>query len=185
MSYQGHLSGGNPVQRHSAGEHYPYVIAVVERDGGLVRWYEVTGPGTPALAFESDAAAVRVARRLATLINNEDAWAFEVEQAGYISQQRQPQVIATVADWAKVHLDGRVRYADLSAGERAMTLLWYGRARSSLRRAAFGAQVFADDLARAARRAADARLVAADPAALLPEKVLIPADHISVAEVLA
>ena len=39
---QGHLPNGNPVQRHSAGEHYPYVIVVVESPAE--RRYEVIGP---------------------------------------------------------------------------------------------------------------------------------------------
>lgn len=44
---QGHLPNGNPVQRHSAGEHYPYVIEVRENpriDGRYFRSYVVTGP---------------------------------------------------------------------------------------------------------------------------------------------
>ena len=45
---QGHLPNGNPVQRHRAGEHYPYVIVVVESRPhprmDPVRWYDVVGP---------------------------------------------------------------------------------------------------------------------------------------------
>jgi len=39
---QGHLPNGNPVQRHSAGEHYPYVIVVLASPA--CRWYQVVGP---------------------------------------------------------------------------------------------------------------------------------------------
>lgn len=41
--YLGHRPGGDPVQRHSAGEFYPFVIAVDENPIGG-RWYTVLGP---------------------------------------------------------------------------------------------------------------------------------------------
>ena len=52
----GHLPNGNPVQRHSAGEHYPYVIAVVGR-AGLYRYYELSGPGIAPYQFLTPGAA--------------------------------------------------------------------------------------------------------------------------------
>lgn len=66
---QGHLPNGNPVQRHSAGEHYPYVIGVIEssphpRLPGC-RWYEVVGPGLFPLRFATNEEAENCARRCA------------------------------------------------------------------------------------------------------------------------
>jgi len=57
--YQGHLPGSG-VQKHSAGDFYPYTIAVIDRPsgGGHVRVYEVTGPGihTPWEFFTAESA---------------------------------------------------------------------------------------------------------------------------------
>lgn len=66
---QGHLPNGNPVQRHSAGEHYPYVIVVVESRPhprmDPVRWYDVVGPGDLGYRFATAEAAEDFARSCA------------------------------------------------------------------------------------------------------------------------
>lgn len=62
--YQGHLPAGNPVQRHSAGDHYPYVIEVWERpQASISRYYGVIGPGIKANYFarEDEAEAFALA----------------------------------------------------------------------------------------------------------------------------
>lgn len=43
-----HLADNAGIQAHSAGNHFPYVIEIVERDGE--RRYCVTGPGLPDYA---------------------------------------------------------------------------------------------------------------------------------------
>lgn len=42
----GHLPSGNPVQRHSAGGTYPYVLVAVESSQWAGRCWRVIGPGT-------------------------------------------------------------------------------------------------------------------------------------------
>lgn len=45
IAQRGHRPGGDPVQQHSAGDLYPFVIAVLEENGDpRTRRYEVLGP---------------------------------------------------------------------------------------------------------------------------------------------
>lgn len=54
ITYQGHHQDGSGVQKHSAGQLYPYVVGVRERqlDGRFIRTRIVYGPRAPAAGFE-------------------------------------------------------------------------------------------------------------------------------------
>lgn len=146
VRYLGHLPDGSGVQAHSAGEHYPYTVAVIERDGADRR-YEVSGPGVEGLRYTTASEAATVAKRLAVCIRNEDAWAFEVERAGYIGLTRLPTVAEEMRDWLAV---ARVpeAYADMTPGQRAQSLIAYGYARGRTRRALDFSQTTLTDLLR-------------------------------------
>lgn len=59
--YQGHLSDGSSVQRHSAGPLYPAVIGVQERDFGATRSWFVIYPGKEEQDFPTSDEAVAYA----------------------------------------------------------------------------------------------------------------------------
>lgn len=128
VRYLGHLPGGNPVQAHSAGEHYPFVIAAVENGTGA-RWYEVTGPGTPRLRFEQHGDAYVAARRLAILRQNEDAWAFEIEQACTCAGMKLFNVQAALRKYCAQALGGRHKFAELTPAERVAAIHYVGAVR--------------------------------------------------------
>lgn len=128
VRYLGHLPGGNPVQAHSAGEHYPFVIAAVENGAGS-RWYEVTGPGTPRLRFEQHGDAYVAARRLALLGLHEDAWAFEIEQACTCAGMKLFNVQASLRKYCAQALGGRHKFAELTPPERVAAIHYVGAVR--------------------------------------------------------
>lgn len=130
VKYLGHLPDGSGVQAHSAGEHYPYVIAVVDLtpvdDGQPMRWYEVTGPGLQAggLAFWTDKDATVAARRLKTCGENEDAWSFEIERAGRLGDL----ILERVFDYVRDRVPNLL-FSQMTPGQRISALLLWGHAR--------------------------------------------------------
>lgn len=128
VRYLGHLPGGNPVQAHSAGEHYPFVIAAVENGTGA-RWYEVTGPGTPRLRFEQHGDAYVAARRLAILRQDEDGWAHEIEQACTCAGTKLLNVQAALRKYCAQALGGRHKFAELTPAERVAAIHYVGAVR--------------------------------------------------------
>lgn len=63
-----HLPNGDPVQQHSAGDHYPYVIEVRETNG-RARRYRVIGPNlNGAWQFMFEDCAISFATALAAHI---------------------------------------------------------------------------------------------------------------------
>lgn len=130
VKYLGHLPGGNPVQAHSAGDHYPYVITVVdahdEADSAL-RWYEVSGPGLiHGLVFWTDREATSAARMLATCTASEDAWSFAIECAGRLGDV----VLLAVRDYVRERVKGDLRFGEMTRGQRASALILWGHARA-------------------------------------------------------
>lgn len=61
MSYQGHHPDGSGVQRHSAGDLYPYVVFAKETPGGL-RWGYIAPNGRQYLLGGCQATFAVVAR---------------------------------------------------------------------------------------------------------------------------
>lgn len=128
VRYLGHLPGGNPVQAHSAGEHYPFVIAAVENDTGA-RWYEVTGPGIPRLRCETHVDALYTANRLRVLQTNDDAWAHEIEQACTCAGTKLLNVQASLRKYCSQALGGRHKFAELTPAERVAAIHYVGAVR--------------------------------------------------------
>lgn len=136
MSYQGHLPGSG-VQVHSAGPAYPFIVAVVETDGDKrTRRYQVSGPGLSSanivLEFADEREADGVAGRLAVLIENEDAWAFEIERALKIGDVRLMSLVSALRAWVPAVTGGRTAFADLTPAERVEVLLWLGNRRRTM-----------------------------------------------------
>lgn len=146
VKYLGHLPDGSGVQAHSAGEHYPYIIAVIER-AGADRRYEVNGPGVEGLRYSTDREATLVAKRLAVCIRNEDAWAFEVERAAHLGMVR----LQAVVDWVREAASDAgtpEAYSEMTEGQRAQSLIAYGYARGQNPRVQVSAPVVLADLLR-------------------------------------
>lgn len=148
VRYLCHLPDGSGVQAHSAGDHYPYSIAVLDKPGSD-RCYEVSGPGIRGLRYYSDEMATRVARRLAVCIRNKDAWAFEVEQATKVADQRVFGVIDMAARLQRLAGHAEHRYSWMSQAARANYLLVLGISRSVVLpklSVSISQATFADDL---------------------------------------
>lgn len=90
MQYQGHLSDGSSIQRHSAGGLYPYVIAA--RQSGSKLEYGVVTPGgqyiwtgtydsavDKALSLKAE---VRKALKVVNLEHNQRQWSRYAAQRG-------------------------------------------------------------------------------------------------------
>lgn len=132
QAYQGHLADGSSVQKHSAGPVYPFIVFNREGDDETgIRWC-VMGPGIEGeLQFASSLAAFSAAQRCKTVTENEDAWAFEVEQLRYVAQQKQAAMTAAAAALAD-HDDGG-RWFAMSKTRRVASLLKLGAVRNTLR----------------------------------------------------
>lgn len=125
-TYQGHLADGSSVQKHSAGGLYPLVVAVRDTDRG--RRYELIGPGIDtALVFDSYDACIAGGERLLAVRENQDAWAFELEQLCYVALQKQAAMT-----WAAKLLGSPARWAEMSKVGRVQSLLRLGAVRNRL-----------------------------------------------------
>lgn len=151
VRYLGHLPGSG-VQAHSAGEHFPYVIAVVESHGD--RWFEVTGPGIPALRCETSGDAVYAARRLAIVSKSDEAWAFDIERVSTCAGTKVGDVVEGLKFICGAAFEGRSRFDELTPRERVYALYYAGVARRIVHRSLpIGQPPFAAWLAVCAQRA--------------------------------
>lgn len=64
--YQGHLSDGSSVQRHSAGSNYPYVVG--KQEGRLLPWF-VLAPSGFSMPFRTAEKAFTFANAAAKSYN--------------------------------------------------------------------------------------------------------------------
>lgn len=127
--YQGHLSDGSSVQKHSAGPLYPFVLYIHEIEGE--RFWCVIGPGIDGhLRYREFADAESAARRLLAVRSNEDAWAFELEQLCKVADQKlMPMRLAV----NRIHEAGvPARFVDMSMVHRVQSLIGLGRVRDQL-----------------------------------------------------
>lgn len=127
--YQGHHPDGSSVQRHSAGDLYPYVVAC-KQQGDSLAWFLI-GPGLPdrgSGVFEHSEEAVYAARRLLAVREVEDAWAFELERLCRVSGQALARMRAAAAS-----APGPKRWADMSRTQRVAALVRLGAQRSRIR----------------------------------------------------
>jgi hypothetical protein len=126
--YQGHLADGSSVQKHSAGPVYPFIVFAREGDAesGLV-WC-VIGPGIEGeLRFASSLAAFGAAQRCKVVTENDDAWAFELEQLCMVALQRQEAMIGAANNLRPQ------RWQDMSKVQRVASLLNLGQVRATLK----------------------------------------------------
>ena len=128
QAYQGHLADGSSVQKHSAGPVYPYIVFNREGDDeDNLRWC-VMGPGFEGeLRFASSTAAFGAAQRLKAVSENDDAWAFELEQLCMVALQRQEAMIGAANNLRPQ------RWQDMSKVQRVASLLNLGQIRNTLR----------------------------------------------------
>jgi hypothetical protein len=120
--YQGHHADGSSVQRHSAGDLYPYVVACRQQGDSLV-WFLI-GPGLPdrgSAPFARSEDAVYAARRLLAVREVEDAWSFELGRLCRVSGQTLPLMREEAAA-----LPIPKRWADMSRTQRVDALVRLG-----------------------------------------------------------
>lgn len=135
QAYQGHLADGSSVQKHSAGPLYPFIVFVREGGEDGYRWC-VMGPGIDGeLQFNSSLAAFGAAQRCKAVTENEDAWAFEVEQLCYVAQQKQAAMVAAAGVWngpdaKRLNCN---KWLAMSKVDRVASLLNLGQTRNTLR----------------------------------------------------
>lgn len=127
-TYQGHMADGSSVQKHSAGGAYPYVLQLRDNPRGGFYW-DMIGPGIAGkLTFESSDAWDAAVRRVLAVRNDEDAWAFELEQLCLVCGQKQAALRDAACTWC-----GPTKWADMGPGQRVSSLLWLGQARNTLK----------------------------------------------------
>ena len=142
-TYQGHHSDGSSIQKHSAGELYPFVVQMREAHGGLR--YELIGPGIDtALEFASYDDLVSGAKRLLAVRENDDAWSFELEQLCHVAGQKQTAMVAAARS-----LQFPI-WSEMSRIQRTKSLLALGVVRNTLRLPMTRQPVFAGLAARMA-----------------------------------
>lgn len=132
-AYQGHLPGSG-VQKHSAGDAFPYIVQVVEV-GGVRRRFEVIGPGLSVpLVFGTAGAADAAAARLRTWSEQADAWAFAYESVTHscFGGQRLQKVIDAGRAYARERMGGLFMFDDMTPGYRVALLLHMGSVRLTL-----------------------------------------------------
>jgi hypothetical protein len=129
LMYQGHMPDGSSIQRHSAGGAYPYVVQLRDNPRGGYRW-ELIGPGiNGALSFDSQDELDAAVRRILSVRENEDAWAFEVEQLQLFSGSR----LYTMSLAAGAVSGGGSKFAEMSRSLRVECLLRLGQVRNAMR----------------------------------------------------
>lgn len=133
--YQGHMPDGSSIQRHSAGGAYPYVCQLRDHPAGGY-WWELIGPGIPgALRFSTPSGWDVAVRRLLAVRENEDAWAFELEQLQTLAGQK----IMAMQQAAEGLVRGRpparkaAAYKSMAKASRVHCLLHLGAYRNALR----------------------------------------------------
>lgn len=138
-AYQGHLPGSG-VQRHSAGEAYPYIVCVVEVCE-THRRYEVIGPGVDRpIAFTSGSQADRAARQLKAWSESADAWAFAYEGVTHscFGGVRLQKVIDAGRAYSRATMGGLVMFDEMRPDQRVAVLLYMGAEANTLVRVGTG-----------------------------------------------